>query len=530
MLYQALSTYYCRLISLTKVKRILRFAIIFIIIFSSLYSISYALSPQMEEKHKEGITYIDNGEYKKALDCFKQILSKEPNASKVYNDLGLVYIKLGRSDEAIKAWLKALSLDPKFIMSRYNLIRAYIDKREYDRAISNLKVIIRQDPRQERAYNTLGVIYWTLGSHDLAEEQFKKAIAVKPDYKVAYLNLARFYIESAVLQYKKLYILSPNNKATREEYRRALQVDKYSSTSHFLLGRLFQEEGNLDSAISEYGIAASLDKRYQAPFFIKEAQRLRAGGQMEKAAQDYEIALALDPKIKGGYYELGEIYYLLGQSEKAIPLLKKAVTLTPENAYGHHYLALSYYKLGNYNSALTEFKKALALGNDYQFHYGLASTYEAMGQYELAKAEYSKVIALYPKKAKEIKLHIASLKSRPFLNVTSFIKRWSKAWENRDLKTYAACYSPDFHANGKNLKKWLEWKKRLFSIRSGIKIGIDNLKFNQKNDLLVACFRQSYKDNSHQDEGQKCLWLKNKDGWHIIEERWQPLNLAGTQK
>ncbi len=112
--------------------------------------------------------------------------------------MGLVYAKLGRLDEAIRQWLKALSIDPTFLIARYNLVRAYLNKKDYNNAILQLKTIIEQSPKEEKAYNIPGIIYWTLGQYKLAETAFKKALEIKSDYKMAQLNLAHLYVQCLI--------------------------------------------------------------------------------------------------------------------------------------------------------------------------------------------------------------------------------------------------------------------------------------------------------------------------------------------
>lgn len=495
----------------------MRRIVIFIIIFTLGCICTSALSPLMEKKHKEGITYFDKGEYKKALDCFKQILIKEPEATEIYNDLGLVYIKLGKSNEAIKQWLKALSLNPKFLVARYNLVRAYIDKKEYDEAILHLKTIIEQSPQEKKAYNTLGVIYWTKGQHDLAEINFKKAIKIEPDYKIALLNLARLYVEMATVQYQKLSNLDPKSKEIREEYRHILQVNQDASKL-FLLGKLYQEEGALASAISEYRKAAQLDEKYGASSFINQALKMRESGYLEKAAENYEIALALGSAEKQIHYSLGEIYYLLKQYKKALAFLKRAVSLIPNFHYAHHYLGLTYYQLGQYDEAVLAFKKALALKDNYQTHYALGSTYEAMGKSTLARNEYKYAEKISPEAAKQIEMPPL------FAEVQKFVKKWLEAWQNKDFETYPSYYSPQFCTNEINLEKWLKQKKFLFSTRDDIKINISHLKITQQGEITIVCFHQQYQDNKLQDKGEKCLYLEDKKGWHILKEEWHPIH------
>ncbi|MCD6256209.1 MAG: tetratricopeptide repeat protein [Deltaproteobacteria bacterium] len=129
------------------------------------------------------------------------------------------------------------------LIARYNLVRAYLNKNDYNNAILQLKTIIEQSPKEEKAYNILGIIYWTLGQYKLAETAFKKALEIKSDYKMAQLNLAHLYVEEAIKQYKKLYLLNPQDEEIKEEYKCILKVNKRDANAHFLLGRLYPKGG-----------------------------------------------------------------------------------------------------------------------------------------------------------------------------------------------------------------------------------------------------------------------------------------------
>ncbi|MCD6320344.1 MAG: tetratricopeptide repeat protein, partial [Candidatus Desulfofervidaceae bacterium] len=481
-----------------------------------------------EKDRQVGLTYFQAGQYKQAQRVFEKILTQAPKAVEVYNDLGMVYVKIGELDKAVKLWLKALSLNPNFLTARYNLIRAYIDKKEYDKAILHLKTIIKDFPHEVKAYNTLGVIYWVQGQTEQAEAVFKKAIEIKPDYSIARFNLARLYVGKAIIEYQQLYQQNPTNEELRAEYERILQVNPKSARAHFLLGKLYQEEGDFNKAIAEYRLAAGLDEEYGVSFFIHQAQMAKEDGQLEKAARNYEIALALAPEKKEIYYTLGEIYYLLKKYIKALSVLKKAAVALPEQAYVHHYLGLTYYQLGQYEKAMGAFKKALALKDDYQIHYGLGLTFEAMGKYDLARQEYERVLALNPHLGNQIKTKLSlvkplSTKISSDTSIKDFIQKWRNYWQHEDLAAYAACYSPRFYSQEMDLKAWLAWKQRIFSKRNNIKIEIKDLRINHTGKMTIACFHQYYRDDKHEDEGEKCLYLEKwQKDWRIIKEEWHP--------
>ena len=81
-----------------------------------------------------------------------------------------------------------------FTLNRKNMKRHFVVLN----AILQLKTIIEQSPKEEKAYNILGIIYWTLGQYKLAETAFKKALEIKSDYKMAQLNLAHLYVQCLI--------------------------------------------------------------------------------------------------------------------------------------------------------------------------------------------------------------------------------------------------------------------------------------------------------------------------------------------
>lgn len=66
-----------------------------------------------QEMMKKGLSFLEDGKYEDALDCFEKILSSNPNNSDIWNKKGVALRSLGRYDEAIECFNKALEIAPR---------------------------------------------------------------------------------------------------------------------------------------------------------------------------------------------------------------------------------------------------------------------------------------------------------------------------------------------------------------------------------------------------------------------------------
>ncbi|HMK32383.1 MAG TPA: tetratricopeptide repeat protein [Nitrosopumilaceae archaeon] len=62
---------------------------------------------------KKGISFLNDGKYEEALDCFEKILLTNPNNPDIWNKKGIALRSLGRYDEAIESFNRSLEINPK---------------------------------------------------------------------------------------------------------------------------------------------------------------------------------------------------------------------------------------------------------------------------------------------------------------------------------------------------------------------------------------------------------------------------------
>ncbi len=197
----------------------------------------------------------------------------------------------------------------------------------------------------------------------------------------------------------------------KPEQRRKLNIQqdtKPAAYEAYVRGRGYLQEyekpESIDSAITEFGRAIQIDPNY-APAYagLGEAywigyQQLNRGKEwLTKASANCEKALGLASQSAEGYTCAGNVSFGTGKYEKAVDQFQRAVELDPNNDYALGYLADAYQKLGKQQDAEATYKKAVALRPNYWAVYNwFGAFYATQAKYDQAASMFRKVIDLAP--------------------------------------------------------------------------------------------------------------------------------------
>jgi DNA-binding winged helix-turn-helix (wHTH) protein/TolB-like protein/Tfp pilus assembly protein PilF len=189
-------------------------------------------------------------------------------------------------------------------------------------------------------------------------DYFEQAIALDPDYALAYSGLADAYWILSSFDPAGGVTLLPQSRTAA---LKALALDDTLAEAHTSLG-IAKEFYELDftAAEREYRRAIELNQNYASAhhrygFFLNRMERI------EEAHNELRRALELDPLSLPINVDAARPFFRSGDYERAIGQLQKAIEIDPNYPRAHNVLANWYAQMGRYDDAIAEAKKAAAL-------------------------------------------------------------------------------------------------------------------------------------------------------------------------
>ena len=102
------------------------------------YHINLHLYFESQSEFESGFSFMQNGEWEKALDRLKRALKLNPGHAPSHGNIGLCYAQLGRKKEALDAFDKAISIDPNYEPAIVN--RALAEQLEVGERLTQEKI------------------------------------------------------------------------------------------------------------------------------------------------------------------------------------------------------------------------------------------------------------------------------------------------------------------------------------------------------------------------------------------------------
>jgi tetratricopeptide (TPR) repeat protein/2-polyprenyl-3-methyl-5-hydroxy-6-metoxy-1,4-benzoquinol methylase len=269
------------------------------------------------------------------------------------------YHQAGQLAEAERGYRKILAADRKHIgradllgIIANNLGNVLKQQGKLDDAAVQYRKALALNPEFAEAHNNLGNALKNQGKLEEAIAHYERAVTLKPDYAVAQYNLGNACKEQGKLHDAGVH------------YRQALAIDPNYAPAHNNLGNVLKEQEKLDEAVSHYRHALAINPNF-AEAHNNLGNALKGQGKLGEAKAQYQRALALRPNFADAHNNLAIALAEQGNLDAASAEYRRALNLKPDYAEAHNNLGTVLHEQGKIDEAVVQYRRALALNPNY---------------------------------------------------------------------------------------------------------------------------------------------------------------------
>lgn len=188
-------------------------------------------------------TYQRNAEYRSGLTLWQSVLDRWPPHARAHRNLAAELKLANRPDEEIQH-LRAAVKDLPEIRGVLGLELLALGRSA--EAVDELRIYLRDNPRDANAWANLGNALTAVGRADEARRAYEQSVAIEPNNGLSQRNLA--------LQY-----LQQNDFANAVAHaREAVRLTPGDPAAHNLLGLALIGEQHVDEAVAQFRASLAL--------------------------------------------------------------------------------------------------------------------------------------------------------------------------------------------------------------------------------------------------------------------------------
>lgn len=158
------------------------------------------------------IAFEKAGMYDEAVSSYKECISIGHMVPDVYQFASNTLKTKGDTLAAIEVVREGRKAFPRHQPLIIEELNYYLTRGEFGKAEENLRIAAEQDPTNEILFFSMGSVNDELGNSERAEEAYRKALEIQPDYFEANYNLGALYFNRGVEKVNEANEISDNTK------------------------------------------------------------------------------------------------------------------------------------------------------------------------------------------------------------------------------------------------------------------------------------------------------------------------------
>ena len=318
----------------------------------------------------------------RGLAAVEELLITDPANALALAIRGAFKLRQGEWDAGFDDATRALEIDP-------DLAFAYVDRAWYlqyhkldiETARIDIDTALELEPYLAFAHCIKAGLHPTNDIQPVLQS-YEKAIELRPDYYVAYINLAF------------LTVLKVDAETGFSYFEKAIEINPDNARAYYERGDIYRLQRNYESAIPEYTQSIKLGAN-TASIYEGLVESYAETGDYANAITNIEYIIDLDPTNINAYNLAAFlIAYTDGDLEKALAYNNIALEFSPQNERSRDTKAYIFYKMGKYDEAFQIFTDLIENGYDNSY-YGRGLIYYSLGDKENAISDFQAYLAEY---------------------------------------------------------------------------------------------------------------------------------------
>jgi Flp pilus assembly protein TadD len=263
---------------------------------------------------------IKSGDPEAAIRTTDELLAEGNRRADLYNLLAEAYLKSGRLQQAYDALRTATQLDPDSEENYADLVSICLDYENFDLGMEIIDIGLRHLPKSWRLHVDRGVILAIRGSPAEAGRQFEIAGALAPAEPLPSIALAVAWMQ-----------LGENAKAVGM-LREKTRLHRNDFLMEYILGIALVRSGDDPGSATGTEALAAFERSVKANPKFSQARTelgklLMKRGELDRAIQELETAVALNADDASPAYVLGQAYRRKGDKARSDAMLARVSKL-----------------------------------------------------------------------------------------------------------------------------------------------------------------------------------------------------------
>ena len=370
--------------------------------------------PELIQKLEHLTTETQNGFFEQ-LNTLHGLNPTDPDP---VNLMAKAHIKLGQTDQAKDCFLKLTKMVPENHHNFLNLGTAQKIGGDTAGAEQQFLKAVELKPGDSGSLAKLAMLYaetkqdekFSVFIDDLVNEKcapvqlfmdLAEALQVKSqnEYAITMLGKALFLYPdepNILVAFGMLTDAEGNTDAAVKSYKHCLTVDKYNHIALNNLGAILNRRGELEQALSHF-----FQSMRAKPDFVNAIVNYGAVllemGRLREAEMHLSRAIELDPNSSNAHFNIAQVWARRGVIDQACEKYIENTKQFPSAYKNHNALGVLFFKQRNYPLSRQYFEKAIELNPDFTESYNnLGTLYRKVGKLDVAENYYLKSIQIKP--------------------------------------------------------------------------------------------------------------------------------------